>query len=133
MQGSSDKHGTFSWNELITTDLESAKQFYGALLGWSFTETKTIYGNTYLVAHKGAAVVGGMMLRDGNVPEDVAPCWDPYVTVDDVELSAGKVEDLGGEVVLPPTDIPGIGRFCVIRDRQGVSLNLISYATRDKE
>ncbi len=122
------KHGMFSLNELITTDLASAKEFYGKLLGWTFMETETIYGNPYLVAHNDGTMIGGMMLKDGNVPDNVLPCWDPYVTVDDVETSAKMVEKLGGELVLPPTDIPKVGRFCVVKDPQGISLNLITYA-----
>jgi hypothetical protein len=121
------KHGIFSLNELITTDLTSAKEFYGELFGWTFTETKTIYGNPYLVIHKEGTMVGGIMLKDGNVPDDVTPCWDPYITVDNVEVSAERVERLGGEIILPPTDIPKVGRFCVIKDPQGISLNLITY------
>ena len=121
------RHGVFSLNELITTDLASAKKFYGELLGWTFTETKTIYGNPYLVIHRESTIVGGMMLKEGNVPDDVMPCWDPYVAVDDVDTSARRVEELGGEVVLPPTDLGTFGRFCVIRDPQGVSLNLIAH------
>ncbi|NNG01966.1 MAG: VOC family protein [Desulfobacteraceae bacterium] len=127
MGDDSKRHGIFSLNELITTDLTSAKEFYGGLLGWTFTETKTIYGNPYLVIHCEETIVGGMMLKDGNVPDDVIPCWDPYITVDDVEASAKRVEKLGGEVILPPTDIPKVGRFCVIKDPQGISLNLITY------
>jgi len=127
MKDDSKRHGVFSLNELITTDLTSAKEFYGELLGWTFTETKTIYGNPYLVIHREGAIVGGMMLKDGNVRDDVIPCWDPYITVDDVEASAKRVEKLGGEVILPPTDIPKVGRFCVIKDPQGISLNLITY------
>lgn len=122
-----NNHGVFSFNELITSNLDSAKEFYGTLLGWSFTETKTIYGNPYLVVHKDGTLIGGMMLKDGNVPDDVPLCWDPYITVDDVEQSISQVEKLGGEVVLPPTDIPKFGRFCVIKDPQGVSINLITY------
>ncbi len=127
MKDDSNRHGVFSLNELITTDLRSAKAFYGELLGWTFTETKTIYGNLYLVAHREGTIVGGMMLKNGNVPDDVIPCWDPYITVDDVEASAKRVKKLGGEVILPPTDIPKVGRFCVIKDPQGISLNLITY------
>jgi hypothetical protein len=121
------KHGVFSLNELITTDLTSAKEFYSELLGWTFTETRTIYGNPYLVIHREGTIIGGMMLKNGNVPDDVIPCWDPYITVEDVEVSAKRVEQLGGEVILPPTDIPTVGRFCVIKDPQGISLNLITY------
>jgi hypothetical protein len=121
------KHGVFSLNELITTDLSSAKKFYGELLGWTFTETKTIYGNPYLVIHREGTIIGGMMLKDGNVPDDIIPCWDPYISVEDVEVSAKRVEQLCGKVILPPTDIPKVGRFCVIKDPQGISLNLITH------
>lgn len=121
------RHGHFSLNELITTDLTSAKKFYGELLGWTFTETKTIYGNPYLLVHKEGTMVGGMMLKEGNVLDDVTPCWDPYITVDDVAESAKSVERLGGKVILSPTEIPKFGRFCVIKDPQGISLNLITY------
>ncbi|MEZ7195119.1 VOC family protein [Pseudodesulfovibrio karagichevae] len=123
-----ETHGAFSWNELITTDLESARAFYGRLFGWTFVESETIYGNTYLVAFKGQDMVGGMMLKDGNVAENVAPCWDPYVTVDDVDASAKEAVALGGELLVPPTDIPNVGRFCAIRDPQGIALNLVTYA-----
>ena len=131
MKDYSERHGLFSMHELMTTDLASAKKFYGELFGWTFMETQTIYGNLYLLAHNEVTVVGGMMLKEGNVPDDVTPCWDTYVTVDDVEESAKRVEKLGGEVILPPTDIPEVGRFCVIKDPQGIGLNLITYD--DKE
>ncbi|MCJ2163323.1 MULTISPECIES: VOC family protein [unclassified Pseudodesulfovibrio] len=133
MQAHFQAHGIFSWNELITTDLLSAKDFYGKLFGWSFVESTTIYGNTYLTAFKGETLVGGMMLKNGNVDGNVAPCWDPYVTVDDVDASAAQVKELGGTVVLPPTEIPNVGRFCVILDPQGISLNLITYTNASGE
>jgi predicted enzyme related to lactoylglutathione lyase len=127
------RHGVFSFNELITTDLDSAKKFYGELLGWSFKETKTIHGNRYLVALKDGSIVAGMMLKEGNVDDEVLPCWDPYITVDDVEISAKIVEKMGGKILLPPTDIPGTGRFVVIMDPQGVAMNLISSVDEGKE
>ncbi len=131
MEDDSKRHGVFGFNELITTDLPSAKKFYGELLGWTFTEATTIYGNTYLTIHNDERIIGGMMLKEGNVPDDVSPCWDPYVTVDDVEAVAKRVETLGGTVILPTTDIPNMGRFCVIKDPQGINLNLITYTDDD--
>ena len=32
------KHGAFGWNELMTTDVDAAKRFYGALFGWDTEE-----------------------------------------------------------------------------------------------
>lgn len=127
------RHGVFSFNELITTDLDSAMEFYGELLGWSFHETKTIWGNRYITALKDGAVVAGMMLKEGNVDEEAMPCWDPYITVDDVEKSVKIVEKKGGRILLPPTDISGIGRFAVIMDPQGIAFNIISQVNEEKE
>jgi len=131
MKEYSERHGLFSMHELITTDLASAKEFYGELFGWTFTEIKTIYGNPYLMVHCKGTIVGGMMLKEGNVSNDVMPCWDTYITVDDVEASAKRIEKLGGKVINPPTDIPKVGRFCTIKDPQGISLNLITYEVNE--
>lgn len=121
------RHGVFSLNELLTTDLTSAKRFYGELLGWTFTETEGIYGNPYVCAHSEGEFVGGMMLKKDVVPDDVPCLWDASIAVDDVEASAQRVVELGGKIVQPITDIPKVGRFCVINDPQGASLNLITY------
>lgn len=123
-------HGLFSWNELLTTDLESAREFYGELFGWTFKEEKTIYGGTYLIAFNGNTMAGGMMLKPDGTPENIKGCWDPYVTVDNVDISARQVEKLGGTIVLAPTEIPNVGRFCVIQDPQGIYLNIITYNDR---
>ncbi|HHL45038.1 MAG TPA: VOC family protein, partial [Gammaproteobacteria bacterium] len=38
-----------------------------------------------------------------------------------------RVESLGGKVILPPQDIPDVGRFMVMQDPQGAVLMLITY------
>ena len=124
-------HGFFSWNELLTTDLESAEEFYGKLLGWTFKKSKTIYGDTYLTAFKDGRMTAGMMLKPADTPENIKGCWDPYVSVDDIDESVAQIEKLGGKVVLTPTQIENVGRFCVIQDPQGVYLNLITYDKKD--
>jgi predicted enzyme related to lactoylglutathione lyase len=40
-------------------------------------------------------------------------------TVDSVDRAAAKATELGGAVHMPPTDIPGVGRFAVVGDPQG--------------
>lgn len=120
------EHGVFSFNELITTDLDSAKDFYGELLGWTFKETKSIHGQVYVTAFKEGKVVAGMMLKEGNVDDEAMPCWDPYITVDDVEKGVEIVKNKGGRVLVPPTDIPGSGRFATIMDPQGIVFNIIA-------
>jgi len=55
------------------------------------------------------------------------PHWGAYVTVDDVDATARRAEELGGKVLVPPQDIPGVGRFCVVQDPQGAVISAMTY------
>lgn len=119
------KHGAFGWNELMTTDVSAARQFYSALFGW---ETERYPGGQfdYTLIKVAGESVGGMMA----LPPDCAgmpPSWGVYVTVSDVDATAGEVERLGGKLLRPPEDIPDVGRFCVAQDPQGAVLCAIQY------
>jgi predicted enzyme related to lactoylglutathione lyase len=59
---------------------------------------------------------------------DMPPNWCAYVTVDDVDATAAKIEEHGGKLCHPPMDIPEIGRFIHFTDPQGASLAAITYA-----
>ena len=118
-------HGAFCWNELSTTNVEAAKSFYTELLGWTLKESN-VAGMTYNeIVVGGGQHVGGifqMGAEFGSAPSH----WMPYVAVEDVDASAKRVEELGGKVCVPPTDIPNTGRFCVINDPTGATLSLIA-------
>ena len=58
------------------------------------------------------------------------PAWGAYVTVDDVDQQVSRAETLGGRIVLPPQDIPNVGRFAVISDPQGAMLSMITYTSQ---
>jgi predicted enzyme related to lactoylglutathione lyase len=49
------------------------------------------------------------------------------VTVEDVDATAKKAEALGAKTLVPPTDIPKIGRFCMLQDPQGAVIAVIAY------
>ena len=119
-------HGAFSWSELITTDVAGARKFYGELLGWQFKDMP-MGDATYTVIGAGGKDVGGIMHTPANAG-DMPPTWGSYVTVDDVDARSGVAKKLGGKVIVPPTDIPGVGRFAVIQDPQGAMISLITYA-----
>ncbi len=59
---------------------------------------------------------------------DTPSHWMPYVAVEDVDGAARRVWELGGKVCVPPTDIPGVGRFCLINDPTGATLSLITLS-----
>ena len=122
------QYGVFSWNELTTGDLEGAKAFYGALLGWTFQEVQ-VGDMTYTIIKMADKEVGGMMATPPEA-EGMPPMWGAYVTVDDVDARVAQVEELGGKVCVPPQDIPDMGRFAVINDPQGAMLGLITYLAK---
>jgi predicted enzyme related to lactoylglutathione lyase len=56
------------------------------------------------------------------------PHWGVYITVDDVDATAAKAQQLGATTIVPPTDIPNVGRFCTFQDPQGAVISAITYS-----
>ena len=117
--------GAPSWSELTTTDPQAAMQFYGALLGWTF-EAMPMEGGTYQVVKVEGESVAGIMGMSPGAPA-MPPAWGTYVTVDNVDACVKRAEGLGAKITVPPTDIPGVGRFSVLSDPQGAAISLITY------
>ena len=65
------------------------------------------------------------------VPPGTLPRWEASVTVDDVDAVARKAEENGGRILVPPTDIQDVGRFCTFQDPQGAVLCAITYDRLD--
>lgn len=122
------QHGAFSWCELMTTDVEAAKAFYTKLFGWD-TEDMKMPGMTYTVVKAGGSGIGGIMAIPPEA-KGMPPAWGTYVTVDDVDATAKTAGQLGAKLLVPPRDIPDVGRFCVIQDPQGAVINIITYAKK---
>ena len=124
------QHGASSWNELMITDLNAAKAFYGELLGWTLQDIKA--GDMdYTMIKMGDKEIGGMMAMPPEA-DGMPPAWGSYVTVDDVDACTSRAESLGAKVCVSPRDIPDVGRFSVITDPQGAMLSLITYADECK-
>lgn len=117
--------GSFCWTELMTRDAATAKKFYAELIGWNMAE-ENIEGQPYtLLTPPGATEpVGGMMQMEGPQFEGVPPHWMPYIAVDDIDATAKRCTELGGQVKVPPTQIADIGSFCVIQDPTGAVISL---------
>jgi predicted enzyme related to lactoylglutathione lyase len=127
-----ETHGDFSWTELMTRDVAGARKFYSEVLGWEMEEMPMGEGQPYVVLKAGGEAVGGMMLMPESVPAQVPPHWAAYVTVNDVDATAKKAQELGATLLVPPTDIPNVGRFSTIQDPQGAVLSVISYKKKEE-
>ncbi len=115
--------GTFCWPELATKDFKSALAFYQSLFGWGVKENPMGPDMTYYILTKGEhEVAAGYELNDAMMP-GVPPHWGAYVSVTDVDATAAKAKQLGGEVVMEPMDVNANGRdqgrMVVLKDPVG--------------
>ncbi|OPL19576.1 MAG: glyoxalase [Candidatus Aegiribacteria sp. MLS_C] len=126
MENECMKHGAFSWFELMTTDVQGAKDFYAGLCGWEYEDMPMGDGDPYTVVKVDGKAAAGIMAQ----PEEcrgMPSSWDIYITVDDVDATVKQVVELGGKVLRPAFDIPEVGRFCVLQDPQGAVIMAMTY------
>ncbi len=115
--------GTICWNELMTKDVAAAKKFYSQLLGWTMND-KPMGPMVYTMLQAAGKDVGGMMA----LPPEAGPApshWLTYIAVDNCDATTEKATKLGGQVFVPPTDVPNVGRFSVIQDPTGAVFAVI--------
>ena len=106
-------HGQFAWYELVTPDVEAAKAFYGAVVGWTIEGE----GPDYTIASAGGRGVAGFFpMAQTNRPAGAAASWMGYVVVDAVDATLEKLTAAGGQILRPAQDIPGLLRFAVVAD-----------------
>ena len=122
-------HGAFHWNELKTNDVEGAKAFYSATLGWTFNEFPGP-DFIYWVCMAGEQPVGGIMPLEGVAAEGGEPYWYSYISVDDVDARVEAAKDAGGEVIGEPFDVPMVGRIAILKDPTGGSVGIITPAAQ---
>ncbi|HVY49530.1 MAG TPA: VOC family protein [Minicystis sp.] len=121
--------GRFTWHEIMTADPAAAAKFYAALLGWSVQEVPMGAMGTYRLFQLGGKNVGGAM----SGPPDVPPHWLTYVGASDPDATVKKIAELGGKVIVPPTDVPGMVRFAVAMDPQGAAFGVLKGLGPDAE
>ncbi|HEX6885883.1 MAG TPA: VOC family protein [Planctomycetota bacterium] len=133
------ENGTPCWFELATKGVEKAEKFYRDVFGWS-VKAGSDAGFVYreFTAAGAPFPQGGMMEltpQHGPVP----PHWMIYFTVADCDVDARRCQSLGGKVLVPPMDIPNVGRFAVLADPAGatfaiikLSLDLAKHTAADK-
>ncbi|MGI6245335.1 MAG: VOC family protein [Pseudochelatococcus sp.] len=118
------QHGAFIWYELMANDPEAAAAFYGEVVGWTSRPFDPADPGRYRIFAAGGEDIGGLM----SVPENGVPGWVGYIGVADVDATVSALAEDGASRHVPPTDIPGVGRFAVVADPQGAVFCLIASA-----
>ena len=147
-----NEHGSLNFNNLNTRDVEGAKSFYGSVFGWGTMEmdggfqawTLSGYGD-YLERdnpglRKGMEEMGVAGFEDvvaaiAPIAEDQgdAPAhWSVTFAVDDADDIAAKATELGGKVLMPPTDMPWV-RTTVITDPGGATFTASKFVPENRD
>lgn len=121
-------HGLVGWCDLMSDDVDKARDFYTGVLGWE-TEVMDVGMGPYTIFKAGENHVAGLMGKPSEGQASCAPtAWTSYVTVDDVDARTARVADAGGTVVAGPMDIPTVGRMSIIQDPTGGVIGIITYS-----
>ncbi|WP_151476319.1 VOC family protein [Streptomyces albicerus] len=108
--------GTPCWADAMFSDLEGAKSFYGDVLGWTFAEASTEFGNYTEAYANGKAVAAVVPPMPG--AEDQS-AWCLYFASPDAAATAKKIRDNGGEVLMEPMKIGDFGTMLLAREPSG--------------
>ena len=122
-----DDPGFMTWNELATSDVDRAKQFYTDLFGWG-AETQAFEGGfEYTTFSVDQRAYSGTYDMSGIVPDGTPPHWSVYFSVDDTDAAVERARDRGATILREPSDTE-FGRMAVIADPQGAVFQIIALA-----
>ncbi|WP_329132844.1 VOC family protein [Streptomyces sp. NBC_01476] len=125
--------GALCWTELYTPDGEQARRFYGTVFHWDFEDMPLPQGSgTYIVASRAGGGQEGshggiMQLAADRLPDGLS-YWQPYFGVADTDALTARTTEKGGSVLMPPTDMEGVGRIALLRDPEGAFFALLTPA-----
>lgn len=109
--------GQFCWETLNTTDIDTSKAFYAAVLGWVVSGGP----GSENVAKAGEAMVADFEKAQGGMPSH----WLAHIVIPGkLEASRDKAEKLGAKPLAPILDLPKVGRIAIIQDPLGAVISL---------
>ena len=125
----------FCWDELLSSDPAGAETFYRAVFGWEPEHLDMEKFGGYTLLRRpgvtddtgGDKSAGGLMKLPEGLPGSF---WLTYIAVENCDATVDKAASLGGKVLMPGTDIPGIGRFAAFLDPQGAAFSVLEPAPR---
>ncbi|MFD4370521.1 VOC family protein [Streptomyces sp. NPDC058486] len=115
--------GTPVWTDAMFTDAAGAKTFYADVLGWTFGEASTEFGN-YTQAYKNGKAVAAVVPPMPGADTPPQSAWCLYLASDDVEATAEKIKAAGGTVLMEPMRVDDFGSMCIAQDPAGVVFGL---------
>lgn len=123
--------GKVVWNDLITEDIDSAREFYGALFDWTF-EDASARTDGYTLVRSGDVYIAGMVPVDSPADGETLSRWLPYISVADVDAALSRSVDRGARVAVGASNVP-LGRVAAIVDPEGAVIGLARSSIGDPD
>ena len=95
--------------EIVTPEVDATCDALERVQGVSFGEPIAELGHARTATLHG----GGRIGVRAPMRETEEPVVRPYVLVEDVEAAVDAAKAAGGEIAMPPTEIPGLGKFAI--------------------
>jgi predicted enzyme related to lactoylglutathione lyase len=115
---------SLTWNSLMTRDLDGATSFLEAIFPGMTARSQDFGGEAYTILTLGENGVGGVSPMPPGVPDEAPAFWNVSFAVADADATAGRVKELGGNVLMPPMDMPGVGRIAGLADPYGAAFSV---------
>lgn len=114
--------GAPCWIELLTSDPDAARAFYGTLFGWTIEDADPDFGG-YANAHVGGARIAGVMDKNQDAGmADIPDSWSIYLRVTDADATVKAIEAAGGAVGAGPMAIADLGTMLFCTDPTGAPI-----------
>jgi predicted enzyme related to lactoylglutathione lyase len=113
--------GTPCWVDLLSSDTDKARQFYGDVLGWTAEEAGADFGG-YITFYSDGHRVAGMMANQAE--NGIPDVWNTYLSTDDIDATVTAAEKAGASVIAAPMVVGELGSMAIVTDPAGATVGL---------
>lgn len=113
--------GAPCWVDLMTSDPDKTRAFYGELFGWTGDEGAAEFGGYINLSKDGMAVAGCMPSHGMQGPSDV---WCVYLATEDAEKSVERAVAHGGSVMVAPMKVSDAGTMAYVTDAGDAAIGI---------
>jgi predicted enzyme related to lactoylglutathione lyase len=119
--------GAWTWNNLMTRDVEGAKDFYGKVFDWTAVHNEEAPPNIEMwqvAGQRWPEGMGGLMGITDDLPAEMPSHWQVYFVVENADAAIEKAESMGAKLGFGPIDVP-VARMATLVDPQGAVVSIL--------
>ncbi|MGE0151699.1 MAG: VOC family protein [Reyranellaceae bacterium] len=128
--GSPRLPGKFVWIDLVTSNVDAARQFYARMFGWEFRPVGDAATGYTLILNDNRPL-GGVVNVQARPNAPATPRWIAYISVPDVGQAGKAILSGGGRQLVAPKVLPKRGEQAVFADAEGAVFGVIKSADGD--